>query len=155
MKVAVYDLYWPTGGGGEKFAAGIAAALAPEHDVTLVAHEDLDTGWLGERLQLALSGVRVDGQPADAGAVSHASARYDLFVNASYASGDPNHARHGLYVVHFPGLAPGTIERTQRRLSERASGVLDAAATVTFGDGFYLPEWVRFHTILWTSGEAT
>ena len=26
MKVAVYDRYWPTGGGGEKFAAGIAGA---------------------------------------------------------------------------------------------------------------------------------
>jgi glycosyltransferase involved in cell wall biosynthesis len=155
MKVAVYDMYWPTGGGGEKFAAGIAAALAGEHDVTLIAHDELDTNWLGERLQLDLSGVRRDVQPPDAGAVSHASARYDLFVNASYCSADPNRARHGLYVVHFPGLAPGRVERAQRRLSERAARTLDAAATVAFGEGFYLPEWVPPRPIHWTSGEAT
>jgi hypothetical protein len=27
MKVAVYDRHWPTAGGGEMFAAGIAVAL--------------------------------------------------------------------------------------------------------------------------------
>ena len=155
MNVAVYDRYWSTGGGGEKFAAGIAVALAAEHDVVLIAHEAVDTGWLGERLQIDLAGVGIDVEAEDAGAVSHASARYDLFVNASYASGDPSHARHGLYVVHFPGRAPGPLEQAQRGLSERASGMLDAAAMVTFGDGFYLPEWVRLHTIHWTSGEAS
>jgi glycosyltransferase involved in cell wall biosynthesis len=155
MKVAVYDGYWETGGGGEKFAAGIAAALADEHDVSLLAHGDVDTDWLGERLQLDLSGVGVDVQPSDAGAVSHASAHYDLFVNASYRSGDPSRARRSLYVVHFPGPAPGPIERTQARLTGRVSRILDGGATVTFGDGFYLPERARLHTIHWTSGEAT
>jgi hypothetical protein len=38
VKVAVYNRHWSTGGGGEKFAAGIAAALAAEHDVVLIAH---------------------------------------------------------------------------------------------------------------------
>ena len=60
MKVAVYDRYWPTGGGGEMFAAGIAAALAGSHDVALLSHAELDRGWLGERLDLDLSGVGVD-----------------------------------------------------------------------------------------------
>jgi Glycosyl transferases group 1 len=155
MKVAVYDRYWPTGGGGEKFAAGIAAAVAGDHDVALIAHEPLDTDWLGERLHLDLRGVGVDQQPEDAGAVSHASASYDLFVNASYRSGDPNRARHGLYVVHFPGPAPGRVERAQSGLAEQAAGVLDGGATVTFGDGFYLPERARLYTLQWTSGEAT
>ena len=78
MKVAVYDRYWSTGGGGEKFAAGIAAALAADHDVRLLAHEAVDTGWLGERLHLDLSGVGVDVQADDAGACPRASAAYDL-----------------------------------------------------------------------------
>jgi len=154
MKVAVYDRFWPTGGGGEKFAAGIAAALAAEHDVSLIAHDAVDTDWLGERLQLDLRGIRVDVQPQDAGAVSRASASYDLFVNASYRSGDPSGARHGLYVVHFPGPAPGRVERTQAALAGRASVVLDGDAAVRFGDGFYLPERARLHTIHWTSGDA-
>jgi glycosyltransferase involved in cell wall biosynthesis len=155
VKVAVYDRYWPTGGGGEKFAAGIAVALAGDHDVSLIAHDEVDTAWLGERLQLDLAGVGVDVQPEDAGAVSHASAGYDLLVNASYRSGDPSLARHGLYVVHFPGPAPGAVERAQSRVAERAAAVLDRDVQVSFGDGFYLPERARLHTIHWTSGEAT
>jgi glycosyltransferase involved in cell wall biosynthesis len=155
VKVAVYDRHWSTGGGGEKFAAGIAAALAAEHDVMLIAHEAVDTGWLGERLQLDLAGVGVDVVAEDAGAVSQASAGYDLLVNASYRSGDPNRARRGLYVVHFPGPVPGAVERAQAALAERASGVLDGGAAVTYGDGFYLPERAPLRTIQWTAGDAT
>jgi glycosyltransferase involved in cell wall biosynthesis len=155
VKVAVYDRYWSTGGGGEKFAAGIAVALAADHDVMLIAHEAVDTAWLGERLQIDLSGVGVDVEAEDAGAVSHASAAYDLLVNASYRSGDPSRARHGLYVVHFPGPVPGRIERAQAALAGRASGVLGGQATVTYGDGFYLPERAPLRTIQWTAGNAT
>ena len=114
VKVAVYNRHWSTGGGGEKFAAGIAAALAAEHDVMLIAHEAVDTGWLGERLQLDLAGVGVDVVAEDAGAVSHAPAGYDLLVNASYRSGDPNRARSGLYVVHFPRCRVRCVRRRWR-----------------------------------------
>jgi glycosyltransferase involved in cell wall biosynthesis len=155
MKVGIYDRYWSTGGGGEKFAAGIAVALAVDHDVALVAHHHVDVGWLGERLQLDLSGMAVDVQPCDARTVSQASTRYDLFINASYRSGDPSRARHGLYVVHFPGPAPGWVERAQTRLAGRVSRPSDGAVTVTFGEGFYLPERAPMHTVRWTSGEAT
>ena len=44
MKVAVYDRFWPTAGGGEKFAAGIAAALAGDHDVHLLSPRGPSTG---------------------------------------------------------------------------------------------------------------
>ncbi len=155
MRVAVYDRHWPTAGGGETFAGGIASALAGEHDVSLVAHGAVDTAWLGERLRLDLAGIGVDVQPEDAGAVSRASAGYDLFVNASYRSGDPNRARHGLYVVHFPSAAPGRLERAQRAVARRAAPLLDGPATVAFGDGFYLPERTRWHAIHWTAGTAT
>jgi hypothetical protein len=43
----------------------------------------------------------------------------------------------------------------QSAITARAAGVLDTAATVSFGDGFYLPERARLHTLQWTSGEAT
>jgi glycosyltransferase involved in cell wall biosynthesis len=155
MKVAVYDRYWRTAGGGEKYAAGVAAALAAEHDVVLIGHEPLDLDGMGEWLQLDLRDVGIDVQPEDAGAVSHASAAYDLFVNASYASGDPNRAGRGMYIVHFPGPAPGRVERLEARLAQRAAGVLDGAATVSFGEGLYLPERARLHTIQWTSGDLT
>ncbi len=154
MKVAVYDRYWSTGGGGEKFAAGVAAALASHHDVHLMAHEPVDLDWLGERLMLDLSGVSVDVLDDDLG-VAGASAAYDLFVNASYLSWDANRARHGLFIVHFPGPRPDRAEQARRWVAGRAGGALaSGGATVELGDRFYTPESTRLHGIRWTDGDA-
>jgi hypothetical protein len=156
MKVAVYDRYWSTGGGGEKFAAGIAAALAGEHDVDLIAHEPVDLAWLGERLVLDLGGVRVTEVGDHAGAVSQASAAYDVFVNASYVSGDVNRATRGLYVVHFPGPPPSAPARARTWVAGRGVDLLgDGRASVTWGEGFYLPEESRLHALRWTGGDAS
>ena len=154
MKVAVYDRYWSTGGGGEKFAAGVAAALAGEHDVHLLAHEPVDLAWLGERLLLDLSGLAVDVLDDDLG-VTRASAAYDLFVNASYLSWDANRARHGLFIVHFPGPRPDRAEQARRWVAGRARGALAGdGATVELGERFYTPESTRLHGIRWTGGDA-
>ena len=154
MKVAVYDRYWSTGGGGEKFAAGVAAALAPEHDVRLLAHDDVDLPWLGERLHLDLSGVGVDVLDDDLG-VARASSGYDLCVNASYLSWDANRARRGMFIVHFPGPRPDRAERSRRWVAARARGALAASGvTVELGERFYTPESTRLHGIRWTGGDA-
>lgn len=158
MKVAVYDRYWPTAGGGEKFAAGIAAALATDHDVTVLAHEPLDLDALGERLQLDLTGagITVEQIEADrAGAVAAATASYDLFVNASFLSRDANRARRGVYVVHFPGFRPSGRHRALGRIGRAARTLgVSGGVRVALGDGFYSPESARLHTLHWTSGEA-
>ncbi|HKH04735.1 MAG TPA: glycosyltransferase family 4 protein [Acidimicrobiales bacterium] len=157
-RIGVYDRYWPTGGGGEKFAAGIAAALADEYRVELLAHEPVDRDWLGERLALDLSAVEVRLVPEPAGAVSRASGDYDLFVNASYLSGDPNRARKGLYVVHFPGPLPTGAARARTWLAGRGAEALGGgagAARVAWGEGYYLPEESRLHTLRWTAGDAS
>lgn len=156
MRVAVYDRYWPTGGGGEKFAGGIAAALADggAHEVELLAHAPVDLPWLGERLGLDLGPVGVRQVPEAAGGVTAASADYDLLVNASYQSGDPSRARHGLYVVHFPGPLPPAPARARARLAGWGASAL-GGARITWGEGFYLPEETRLHTLRWTAGDAT
>jgi glycosyltransferase involved in cell wall biosynthesis len=154
VKVAVYDRYWSTGGGGEKFAAGVAAALAADHDVRLLAHEDVDLAWLGERLHLDLSGVGVDVVDDDLG-VTRASAAYDLFVNASYLSWDANRARRGMFIVHFPGPRPDRPEQARRWIAGRAHGVLTTdGVSVALGERFYTPESTRLHGIRWTGGDA-
>lgn len=156
MKVAVYDRHWPTAGGGEKFAAGIAVALAGDHDVTLLSHEPLDLTAIGERLLLDLSGVEVQQVEADrAGAVAEASAAFDLFVNASFLSRDSNRARRGVYVVHFPGFRQPPLHRVLGAVGgfARHRGLADGV-TVTMADGFYSPEPARLHTLQWTAGEA-
>jgi glycosyltransferase involved in cell wall biosynthesis len=154
VKVAVYDRYWSTGGGGEKFAGGVAAALAPDHDVRLLAHEDVDVGWLGERLDVDLSGVDVDVIDDDLG-VARASAAYDLFVNASYLSWDVNRAQHGMLIVHFPGPRPDRAEQARRWVAGRAGGVLGwQGVSVALGERVYTPESTRLHGIRWTGGDA-
>jgi hypothetical protein len=156
MRVAVYDRYWPTGGGGEKFAGGIAAALAEggEHRVELLAHEPVDRAWLGERLGLDLEPVGVRVVPEAAGGVTEASADYDLLVNASYQSGDPSRAGAALYVVHFPGPLPSVPARVRTRIARWGSAAL-GGPSVAWGEGFYLPEQTRLHTLRWTAGDAT
>ncbi len=158
MKVAVYNRHWATGGGGERFAGGIAEVLAEDHQVTLLAHEAFDPVALGERLQLDLSGttLRVVGPAPEA--VTAASAEVDLFINASYASDDRAAAAHNVYVVHFPALPPFDPPRSRRTgisLSARVARLLGVdPQPARIIDGAYLAEQVGHWPARWTDGAA-
>ena len=124
MRIAVYNRFWATAGGGEKFAGGIAEALAAAgHDVTVLGHGEVDLDGLGARLSLDLGRVRFRAVAPSPTAVEEASAGYDVFVNASYGSLLRNRSPHGIYVVHFPtiGAPPPT---GWRRFALRAVGRL-------------------------------
>ncbi|MFN0090380.1 MAG: glycosyltransferase family 4 protein [Acidimicrobiales bacterium] len=165
MRVAVYNRFWSTAGGGEKVAAGIAEVLARGHDVTLLSTEPIELAWLGERLQVDLSGVAVeilDGrEPA---AVALASEAYDLLVNASYTSHDPSHAAHGIYFVHFPSdpaFLPSLPRRALLSVTARAARALDVdLAGYHWRRGVYASESVGVlgrrirRAVRWTNGEA-
>ena len=154
MKIAVYDRYWATAGGGEKYAGGVASVLAADHDVTLLAHEPVDLCWLGERLAVDLTRVGVE-QIGAAGRVEAASRAYDLLINLSYRSLDPCGARHGLYVVHFPHHPLADVPPRHRRVVERV-GPLVGSPQPPFraGAGFHPPEVVRWWQVRWTDGDA-
>jgi glycosyltransferase involved in cell wall biosynthesis len=154
MKIAVYDRYWPTAGGGEKFAAGVASVLAADHDVTLLAHEPVDLTALGERLAVDLAGLRVE-VVGGAGRVESASAAYDLLVNVSFRSADRCGARHGLYVVHFPQRRDEDVPRRQRALLDRLGPVIGGRTEpFTTGPGFHPPNVVRWWKVRWTDGDG-
>ncbi len=110
MKVAVYQRYWSTMGGGEQYAGGIAQVLAEDHDVDLLGPDAVDVDALNERLGLDLSrtGQRLTITDSD---VASASTDYDLFVNCTYLSHVRGHAGRNLYVVHFPGTVPARRDR--------------------------------------------
>lgn len=155
MKVAVYDEWWATAGGGEKFAAGIAQVLANDHAVEVLTHAPIDLEHLGERLQLDLAGVTAREIPVGQASVEEASADYDLFVNASYMSRAVNRARHGLYVVHFPNPPVGegqgwkaVAKRTLRPL------VAMPGVDIALGSGFHPEEQIGRHRVQWTNGDA-
>lgn len=156
LRIAVYDRFWPTGGGGEKYAGGIAEVLAHTHDVTLIGHDPVDLAELGRRLQLDLSRVALRLVPLAPSAVEVASVDYDLLVNVSYGSVDRCAAPHGLYVSHFPVMPPFHPGRPRRlaisaiaRL-ERCLGPVDAF----WRRGAYVPEPVGRFTYRWTDGDA-
>jgi glycosyltransferase involved in cell wall biosynthesis len=110
MRVAVANLYWSTLGGGEQFAGGIAAALRQHHDVDLIGPDPIDLARFEERLGVDLRGLplrRID-QESD---VTALSGQYDLLVNTTYQPTAVNRARHGMYVVHFPGEVAGPGQR--------------------------------------------
>ena len=156
MRVAVYDRFWSTGGGGERYAGAFAAALAGEHEVELLASERIDWPALEERLGLDLSATsRRLVEDAGYGDLAEVSAEYDLFVNCSYMSSDRCGAPHGVYVVLFPtpfdhdmGLLKSSLARLLRATSREADPRLE------WGRGFYPPEWERLSRFRWTSGEA-
>jgi glycosyltransferase involved in cell wall biosynthesis len=137
MRIAVANLYWSTLGGGEQFAGGIAAALREHHDVDLIGPETIDTDRFEERLGIDLSGLplRQIDQESD---VTILSSHYDLLVNTTYQSTAANRARHGLYVVHFPGEVAG--ERQRHKDEWRQALGRRVPASVVLRSGFYQPD---------------
>lgn len=156
MKVAIYNRHWHTLGGGEKNSAGVAQMLAPDHEVHLIAYDKVNVPVLEERLDLDLGGVDVrviddEGR----GSVTRAVAGYDLFVNGSYLSREPNGARHGIYLVFFPTPFDHYLSPA-RRLAVKTVGpfVRDKFGSLEWGRGFHLPERHRLRRYRWTSGKA-
>jgi glycosyltransferase involved in cell wall biosynthesis len=137
VRIAVANLYWSTLGGGEQFAGGIAAALRERHDVELIGPEPIDLARFEERLGIDLSGLplRLIDQESD---VTVLSSHYDLLVNTTYQSTAVNRARHGLYVVHFPGEVAGAGQR--RKDAWRQAVGRRVPATVVLRSGFYQPD---------------
>lgn len=150
-RVAVFDAYWSTAGGGETYAAGVASVLSADHDVTLLAHEPVDTRWLGERLGFDLTRVAVR-EISPTTPLAEASAGYDLLVNLSYRDHGRNGATHGLYVVHFPDRPGDGTARWQRALSGLGRVLGGVPSSVERVRGFHRPDVIRWQQVAWTDG---
>ncbi len=156
-RIAVYDRFWTTAGGGEKYAGGIAEVLARDHDVTLIGHEDVDLVALGQRLQLDLAGIAMRLVPLSPFAVEAASADFDVLVNVSYGSVDQCAAPHGLYVSHFPVMPPfhpGRPRRLAISVTARLERWFCRPVDWFWRRGAYVPEPVGRFTYRWTDGDA-
>jgi len=104
VKIAIYNLYWSTYGGGEQVAAAAAEhLLAAGHDVTALGPEPLDIETTKARLGRDLSqcGYRQVSNDVEASTVS---GEFDLFINCTYLSSAIPQSPRSLYYVHFPGV---------------------------------------------------
>lgn len=152
MKTGVYNRYWNTGGGAEKFGGVIAQILSNDGPLDLLTHEPVDVAWLSERLHLDLSrvGVRVlDDEP---GSVTKASVDYDLFVNVSYLSAEKSGTPCSIYIVHFPASLDGHLSPMGRLLAKHIGGPR-GLASMEWGEGFHLRD-PGARSVAWTSGEG-
>lgn len=154
MKVGVYNRYWRTGGGAEKYAGAVAEVLSRDHEVVLLGPDEVDLNALGERLGLDLSACTLRVLRDRPGDVTRASADFDLFVNLSFLNDEPNRAHHGLYVVHFPAGGDHDLSWLQR-LAMRTLGpvVRSQSVDTEWREGFYPPEGRR-PRVMWTSERA-
>lgn len=154
QRVLVWNRYWSTLGGGERFAAGLAVALRDLGlAVTLLTDEDLDLDAVGTYLQLDLSDIEQTRRAhGDVDGVESASAGFDLFVNVSYSSSERGRARRNVYVTHFPTVADKTSRLVD--LLARGGRRLGVGGTTRFVAGFHPQEGRRAHRIRWTGATA-
>jgi glycosyltransferase involved in cell wall biosynthesis len=103
MRVAIYNRYWNTRGGGERYAGAIAQAMARQYPVQLLGPESVDLESLTDHLGLDLSQTSYLQWPASAERhLSPLTSDYDLFFNCTFGSALRSRARRSVYVVLFP-----------------------------------------------------
>ena len=145
MRTAVYNQFWHSLGGGERYSAMIASTLAQDgHEVDLIGPIDVDLDKLASHLSVDLTGVRLRIVPCeDETEVAKASADYDLFVNATYMSNLEPRAARSAYVCFFPTPRDHELNDRRRAWAQRLGPRLaDRAQIRNFGHGtgWYPPE---------------
>jgi glycosyltransferase involved in cell wall biosynthesis len=158
LKVAVYNRFLQSMGGGERHSSMLAQVIADEgHEVDLVGHEDVGKEILADHLGLNLGKVNLRIVPDRGEAqVARLSAEYELFVNASYMSRVKAQAPRNLYLCYFPTPFDHDLAGWQRRLVRLIGGQVRAAkpGVVEWGLGWFPPEGGRRRTWVWTGGRA-
>jgi glycosyltransferase involved in cell wall biosynthesis len=155
MKVAVFNRYWATHGGGERYAGALAQALAAEHDVHLLSPAPVDWPRLEEQLGLDLSRTTARTVPAYPLLSPRITAEYDLLVNCSYMSSEVNGARRGIYVVLFPVQGGDALDAVKRAGARTLGPLLKRdGMSAEWGRGFHPGERSRLRVFRWTTSEA-
>ncbi|MFW6012123.1 MAG: glycosyltransferase [bacterium] len=150
MKIAIYNRYWSTRGGGERYAGAVAEILSRDHRVDLLGPEPVGLQALAGHLGLDLSRVRFRPvPPVSERKLAPISAEYDLFVNCTYLSRLPSRAGKSVYLVLFPQRTwrPGVVHLARRI----AGAVPSKPSPVVPLEGFYETDE---HGSLWSRETA-
>ena len=112
-KVAIYNLYWATYGGGEQVSGAIAEALKTHCDVTLLGPEAPNVEATRARLGVDLSGCAWR-KVVDDSEAGEASVDFDVFIN-------------GTYYVHFPEPPITSRRQAVHKIAQAGLGAMKAA----------------------------
>ena len=123
MKIGVYQHYWGSMGGGQRYVGFVAQILAEKHEVEILHHAaDFDQRAFEEGMELDLSRVhfRYEPRPERNFAPSRNPYRhlmnemtfcrnysepYDLFIESGDLPPIFNHAKRGVLIVNFPQMS--------------------------------------------------
>jgi glycosyltransferase involved in cell wall biosynthesis len=159
MKTAVYNRFWESHGGGERYAGMIASSLAADgHQVDLIGPSVVDIAKMAKHLSLDLSGVKLRVvKDDDESKVAEVSAEYDLFVTATYMSRVVPRARRSVYVCYFPTPPDHELSDRQRAIARRIGRHVRPPAQIRgfgYGTGWYPPEGGLRQQWSWTDGHG-
>ena len=104
MKIAIYDKWLSTLGGGEKVATVMAEVLSKHgYDVDLVSNFEVDKKELQEKMGVDLANVKmVAWYERSYFKLLPKTRKYDLLINVSFMDHMPSKAKRSIYYVHFP-----------------------------------------------------
>ncbi len=151
MRVGIYNRYWTTQGGGERYAGTIAEALKTEAEVDVIGVEPLNLDDLGVHLDVDFRGtrfVRWPGLPCSR--LTPFTRSYDVFVNATYWSSMRSEAKRSAYVVLFPHRLRPKLADSLRGWLDKLAGAVAPCRILPIG-GCY---GVEAGGLCWTSADA-
>ncbi|MDY0027599.1 MAG: glycosyltransferase [Candidatus Humimicrobiaceae bacterium] len=104
-KIAIYDRYLSTAGGGERYSCKVAEILSKEEDfeVDIITDIFVDIDEVSRKLNLDLHRVNLKIFPfiSEDYAIK-ITKKYDLFINATYLSSLPSYSPKSIYLCYFP-----------------------------------------------------
>jgi len=121
MKILVYNRFWTTYGGGERYAGKLAEVLSRRHEVHIILVGD--ASWpslvqsLRDRLDVDLRGCFAIRLPDDERWISVFSRFYDAFFNCTHFSKAKGFSKYNAVLLNFP-LPPRMAHRNALSLAE-------------------------------------
>lgn len=119
LTLGIYNRWFGTLGGGERYAFALADALSPLGNVELLTHSKVPLEALQDRLAITLDrvAVRQVRDTVQNVALSALTKEYDVFINASNRDLFPSRAGHSILITFFPSRS---VEIIGGRRSSRA-----------------------------------
>lgn len=167
-KIAIYDRYLSTVGGGERYSCKIAEILSKQNEfkVDLITDIFADLRKVSRRLNLDLDRVNLKIFPfvSEDYAVK-ITKKYDLFINATYLSSLPAFGQKNIYLCYFP--TPFDVDfkfihkfllfffrLPARWLFKLADKLLEGSNEIEIEEGLYEPKRFLLRRGSWSSGRV-
>ena len=167
-KIAIYDRYLSTFGGGERYSCKIAEVLSKQNKfkVDLITDIFADLRKVSRRLNLDLSRVNFKIFPfVSEDYAVRITKKYDLFINATYLSSLPAFGQKNIYLCYFP--TPFDVDfkfihkfllfffrLPARGLFKLAEKLSEGSSEIEIEEGLYEPKRFLLRRGSWSSGRV-